>query len=117
MVDKIGGRLDPALNRRRHARTALPKNFHATLKDDDGKMHDVDVQDISAAGAGLLVDGTFGNASFVELHMEGLGTIQGHVARDFANGISVECDPDEHKKKDMEAELLAFRKTVAKGNF
>ena len=117
MVDKIGGRLDPALNRRRHARTALPKNFHATLKDDDGKMHDVDVQDISGAGAGLLVDGTFGNASFVELHMEGLGTIQGHVARDFANGISVEFDLDEHKKKDMEAELLAFRKTVAKGNF
>ncbi|MDA1091198.1 MAG: PilZ domain-containing protein [Proteobacteria bacterium] len=118
MIDKIGrGGLTSMTNNRRHERMELPKNTRATLRGSDGTMHDVDVQDISSGGAGLVVDGTFENASFVELHMEGLGTIKAHVARGFADGIGVAFDLDEQKKKDMEEELKAFRKTVAGGKF
>ncbi|PPR65184.1 MAG: hypothetical protein CFH02_01932, partial [Alphaproteobacteria bacterium MarineAlpha3_Bin1] len=49
--------------------------------------------------------------------MEGLGRINAHVARDFASGIGVEFDLSGRHKKEMEAELKAFRKTVASGNF
>ena len=117
MVEKVSGKLEPALNNRRHARMNMPKNTRATLRGYDGTMHDVDVQDISAGGAGLVVDGTFENASFVELHMEGMDGIKARVARDFAEGIGVEFDLSERKKKDMEEALRSFRKTVARGKF
>jgi hypothetical protein len=117
LINKIGKGLTPTTDQRRHPRTELPDNFRSAIKGDDGTMQDVGVQDISAGGAGLLVDGVFENASFVELHMEGLGSIKAHVARDFAGGIGVEFDLDEQKTKDMETELRAFRKTVAEGNF
>ncbi len=117
MVNKIGGGLSPALNNRRHQRLGLPKNTKAQLRGADGQMHDVEVQDISAGGAGLVVDGVFENASFVELHMEGIGSIKAHVARDFAGGIGVAFDPSEADRKDMEEELKAFRKTVSGGKF
>ncbi len=117
MIDKIGNGLSPATDHRRHARMNLPKNTRATLKGEDGTMHEVQVQDISAGGAGLMVDGAFENASFVELHMEGLGGIKARVARNFVEGIGIEFDISEPQQKDMEEELRAFRKTVAKGKF
>ena len=116
MVEKIERREAPTTDQRCHARTNLPGNFRAALKGEDGTTYEVGVQDISAA-AGLLVDGVFENASFVELHMEGLGSINAHVARDFVGGIGVEFDLSGRHKKEMEAELKAFRKTVASGNF
>ena len=116
MVEKIERREAPTTGQHRHARTNLPGNFRAALKGEDGTTYEVGVQDISAA-AGLLVDGVFENASFVELHMEGLGSINAHVARDFVGGIGVEFDLSGRHKKEMEAELKTFRKTVASGNF
>jgi len=116
LVEKIERREAPTTDQHRHARTNLPGNFRAALKGEDGTTYEVGVQDISAA-AGLLVDGVFENASFVELHMESLGRINAHVARDFAGGIGVEFDLSGCHKKEMEAELKAFRKTVASGNF
>ena len=116
MVEKIERREAPTTDQHRHARTNLPGNFRAALKGEDGTTYEVGVQDISA-DARLLVDGVFENASFVELHMEGLGRINAHVARDFVGGIGVEFDLSGRHKKEMEAELKAFRKTVASGNF
>ena len=117
MVEKIERREAPTTDQHRHARTNLPGTFRAALKGEDGTTYEVGVQNISATGAALLVDGVFENASFVELHMEGLGSINAHVARDFAGGIGVEFDLSGRHKKEMEAELKAFRKTVASGNF
>ena len=116
MVEKIERREAPTTDQRRHARTNLPGNFRAALKGEDGTTYEVGVHDISAA-AGPLVDGVFENASFVELHMEGLGRINAHVARDFAGDIGVEFDLSGRHKKEMEAELKASRKTVASENF
>ncbi len=113
MAEKVSTGLSPALNKRRHARTELPKNTRAVLRNADGSEQDVDVLDISAGGAGLLVSDTFENDAFVELHMEGLGSIKARVARDFVEGIGVEFDLAEPERKKMEDELLAFRKAVA----
>jgi len=113
-IDKGPG---PAVNHRRHDRMELPKNTRAVLRNADGTEMDVGVHDISAGGAGLLVDGTFENNAFVELHMEGIGSVKGRVARGFVEGIGVEFDLAEAEKEKMDAELRAFRKTVAEGDF
>ncbi len=117
MIDRIGGGLTPTTDHRRHARMELPKNTRARLKGEDGAMHDVEVRDISAGGAGLLVGDAFENASFVELHMEGLGGIKARVARNFVEGIGLEFDFSEGEKENMEEQLRAFRKTVAVEKF
>lgn len=117
MIEKITRGLSPALNQRRHARTELPKNTRAVLRNADGSEQDVDVLDISAGGAGLLVSETFENNAFVELHMEGIGSIKARVTRDFIEGIGIEFDLTGPEQKKIEDELLAFRKTVAKEKF
>ena len=117
MAEKVSTGLSPALNQRRHARTELPKNTRAVLKNADGSEQDVNVLDISAGGAGLLIDDTFENDAFVELHMEGLGSIKARVTRDFIEGIGVEFDLTGPERKKMEEELLAFRKAVASEKF
>ncbi len=117
MAEKIGTGLSPALNNRRHARTELPKNTRAVLKSADGTEQDVDILDISAGGAGLLVSETFENNAFVELHMEGMGSIKARVKRDFVEGIGVEFDLAGADRKKMEEEILAFRKAVAREKY
>ena len=117
MAEKVGRGLSPALNKRRHARTELPKNTCAVLRNADGFEQDVDVLDISAGGGGLLVSDTFENNAFVELHMEGMGSIKARVTRDFVEGIGVEFDLTGPERKKMEEELLIFRKAVVKEKF
>ncbi len=117
MAEKIGRGLNPALNQRRHARTELPKNTRAVLRNADGSELDVDILDISAGGAGLLVSETFENNAFVELHMEGVGSIKARVKRDFVEGIGVEFDLTGPEREKMEEELLVFRKAIVKEKF
>jgi len=117
MAEKVSRGPGPAVNQRHHARMELPKNTRAVLRNADGSEQGVEVLDISAGGAGLLVDGTFENNAFVELHMEGIGSIKARVARDFVKGVGVEFDLAEPEKAEMEEELRAFRKTVAQGKF
>ncbi len=118
MAERIRtGGLDPAFNQRRHARTELPKNTRAVLRKADGSEQGVDVLDISAGGAGLLVSETFENNAFVELHMEGIGSIKARVKRDFVEGIGVEFALTGAERKKMEEELLSFRKAVVKEKF
>ena len=117
MAEKVSRGLSPALNQRRHARMELPTNTRAVLRNADGSEQNVDVLDISAGGAGLLVSDTFENDAFVELHMEGMGSIKARVRRDFIEGIGVEFDLTGPERKKMEDELLAFRKAVAKEKF
>ena len=117
MAEIIGKGLSPALNQRRHARAELPKNTRAVLRNADGSEQDVDILDISAGGAGLLVSDTFENNAFVELHMEGIGSIKARVKRDFVEGIGIEFDLSGAEREKMEDELLAFRKAVVKEKF
>ena len=70
-----------------------------------------------SGGAGLRVDQPIDNNAFVELHMEGMRTVPGRVARNFASGIGVEFDLGEGERKDMEKELIKFRIAVARQKF
>ncbi len=102
---------------RRHPRETVPETVRVTITGEDGEKTEGTVMDISPGGAGLNVNKPIGNDAFVELHMEGLGTIPGRVARNFASGIGVEFDLSEREQKDMEEELIKFRKTVARKKF
>ena len=110
---------DKPPEQRRHERVPLPENFRATIKGEDGVEREVTVKDISDSGAGLRVDGNFENESFVELHMEGHGTIPGRVVRKFVEGVGVEFDfgEEENLSKEKEEELRKFRIAVAKEKF
>ncbi|NQV83288.1 MAG: PilZ domain-containing protein [Rhodospirillales bacterium] len=111
MTDKISD------NTRRYPREMVPRNLRATITDENGQKQEAAISDISAGGAGLVVDGLFGNSAFVELHMDGIGTIPSRVARQFAQGIGVEFEISEKEREAMKDELLAFRKTVSAHEF
>ncbi len=105
-------------DQRRHERVQLPEGVRATIKGEDGEEKEVTVKDLSDGGAGLIVDGAFENDSFVELHLEGMGRIQGKVARSFVLGIGVKFDLSERKgNEEMEEELKKFRISVANKTF
>jgi hypothetical protein len=99
-----------ATDLRRHPRLPVEGDFRATVTDAAGVKTDVHIRDISASGAGLIVDGAFENDSFVELHMERFGKVQGRVARKFIEGIGMEFNLDEADKDRFKKELIAFRK-------
>ncbi len=102
---------------RRHPRQEVPENVRVTITGEGGEKIEGTVMDISPGGAGLSVNKPIDNNAFVELHMEGMGIVHGRVARNFARGIGVEFDLGERERKDMEEELIEFRKTVARKKY
>ena len=104
----------PPGDQRRHQRMEMPDHVKATITGEDGVEHEVTVKDISAGGAGLIVDVSFENDDFVELHMEGYGKIPARVKREFVEGIGVEFELGEPEKDGMEDELKKFRLTIAR---
>ena len=104
-------------DQRRYQRTEVPEHVTATIIGKDGVEQDVTVKDISGGGAALIVDGSFENNDFVELHMAGYGTIPARVKRDFLEGIGVEFELEGPQKEDMEEELKKFRRAVAKEKY
>ena len=114
--NKISATGGPPADQRRYQRTEVPEHVKATIIGEDGVEHDVTVKDLSGGGAGLIVDGSFENDDFVELHMEGYGKIPARVRLEFIEGIGVEFELDEPEKNDMDEELKKFRLAVAKEN-
>lgn len=102
---------------RRHPRQELPENVRVTITSEDGEKTEGTVMNISAGGAGLSVNKPIDNDAFVELHLDGLGTVPGRVARNFARGIGVEFELGERERKDMQEELIKFRKAVARKKY
>ena len=95
----------------------MPEHVTATIIGEGGGERDVTVNDLSADGAWLIVDDSFENDDFVELHVEGYGKIPARVAREFVEGIGVEFELDEPEKNDMEEELKKFRLSVAQKKY
>lgn len=113
-IDAPGG---PSGDQRRYQRMKVQEHVTATIIGKDGVEQDVTVKDISGGGAALIVDGSFENNDFVELHMEGYGKIPARVAREFVEGIGVEFELGEPEKNDMEEELKKFRLSVARKKY
>ncbi len=114
---KIAATSGPPGDQRRYQRTKMPEHVKATIIGEDGVEQDVTVKDLSAGGAGLIVEGSYENDAFVELHMEGYGKIPARVKREFVEGIGVEFELDEPEKNDMEEELKKFRLSVAQKKY
>jgi len=108
---------NPGDDVRKYDRVAVPGNYQAILKDQQGREQKASVTDISAGGAGLVVDGQFANNEFIELHMDDFGKVPVKVKRQFAEGIGVEFDINEKEREAMKEELLAFRKSVVAKKF
>ena len=102
---------------RRYPRQRLAENVRVTITGEGGEKTEGMIRDISPGGAGLSVNKPIDNNAFVELHMEGMGIVHGRVARNFARGIGVEFDLSEEERKDMEEELIKFRKAVARKTY
>ena len=115
--NKISATGGPPADQRRYQRTEVPEHVKATIIGEDGVEHDVTIKDLSGGGAGLIVDGSFENDDFVELHMEGYGKIPARVKREFVEGIGVEFELGEPEKNDMEEELKKFRLAVARKKY
>ena len=65
-IDAPGG---PIAEQRRHQRMEVPEHVTATIIGEDGVERDVTVKDLSVDGAWLIVDDSFENDDFVELHV------------------------------------------------
>ncbi len=115
MTGRKGG--DKITDVRRYPRQRLAENVRVTITGEGGEKTEGMIMDISPGGAGLSVNKPIDNNAFVELHLEGLGTVPGRVARNFASGIGVEFDLSERERKDMEEELIKFRKAVARKEY
>lgn len=117
-VSGPGAGRDRPVDRRRAPRFEVAEEIRATVRDRDGEETEAILKDISTGGAGLIVGGAFENDDFVELHMEGLGTVPARVARKSMEGVGLEFNLDEAEDKAvMEEELRKFRLAVAKQKF
>ena len=95
----------------------MPKNARVTITGEDSGKTEGMIMDVSPGGAGLSVNEPIDNNAFVELHMEGMVTVPGRVARNFARGIGVEFGLRQQERIDMEEELIKFRKDVARKKY
>ena len=95
----------------------MPKNARVTITGEDSGKTEGMIMDVSPGGAGLSVNEPIDNNAFVELHMEGMVTVPVQVARNFARDIGIEFDLREQERKDMEEELIKFRKAVARKKY
>ncbi|MFQ5763679.1 MAG: PilZ domain-containing protein [Rhodospirillales bacterium] len=112
------GHDDQPTDRRRSPRFEVAEEIRATIRGPEGDEREATLKDISAGGAGLVGGGVFENDAFVELHMEGLGTVPARVARRSMEGVGLEFELDEaDNKAEMTEELRKFRLAVAKQKF
>jgi len=90
----------------RDDRYAYPKRAKARTGDREAEGR---VKDISVSGVALLIQTSVENGQFVELHIEGVGQVSGHVARVYEDGLAVQFDADAEKRR-------RIGKTIAKYN-
>ncbi len=87
--------MDQDANKRRHARRAIsrPARAVAGARELTGA-----VTDLSAGGAALHLDfpaENFDEDALIDLYIEDMDPLPGHLARTFEDGIAVEFDLDE----------------------
>lgn len=92
--------------RRRHERIPYGKPFRAYV---DGVSHEGTVEDISAGGARLEAPVRLDNATFVDLHVEGVGRVPASVVRSSGNGYCVAFRLAEPDAERLDATLAQFR--------
>ncbi len=82
---------DVGSDKRRHPRVSLTKELRAVQKD---RQHQGRVKDISASGAAIQLDGELDDEALVELHIQDLASVTGHVVRAIDDGFAFEFESD-----------------------
>ena len=98
--------VDQDVNKRRHARRAVsrPARAVAGARELTGA-----VTDLSAGGAALHLDfpaENFDEDALIDLYIEDMDPLPGHLARTFEDGIAVEFDLDEAEEDRLLAEVM-----------
>ena len=76
----------------------------------DGEFTEGTVNDVSLSGVALNIATDVANGHFVEMHIEGLGSITGNVARTYKGGAAVHFDEDEETRRRVAATIGSLNK-------
>ena len=80
---------------------------------DEGRAGDLvegTVNDVSLSGVALNISTNVANGQFVEMHIEGVGSVTGNVARTYQGGAAVHFDEDEETRRRVAATIGALNK-------
>ena len=85
----------------------------------DGSAWDQEgtLDDISGSGASLRINVEMHNNAFVDMHVQGVGSVRGSVVRAYDGGAAVEFEMAESKKEQLANSLAAFNKNVRRGGY
>lgn len=100
-------------SQRRHERHEVSKRFSAfagSLGEFEGE-----VKDVSVSGIAVTTPLNIGNDAFVQLHIDGLGDFNGHVARTFAGGFALKFDEKDRTGAKMEKAISRIADPYKKG--
>ena len=104
--------MDQDTNKRRHARRAISRPAHAVA---GAREITVTVTDLSAGGAALHLESPVENLdedALVDLYIEDMDPLPGHLARTFEDGIAVEFDLDEAEEDRLLAEVMEMHNAI-----
>jgi len=97
--------VDDSQEKRRHERHQLARDVRIEI---NGETIIGETRDISLSGVAVNGPTTLSNDQFVQLHIENIGDMTGHVVRRFDDGFAVEFDPIEEERLRLEAKLKAM---------
>ncbi len=105
-IGKIDNKFE---DRRRYERYPLRQRVRAVIGD---KEYEGVTNDISAGGTGLLIATKLDNDHFIDLHIENVGTIPGHVVRVYEGGAAVAFDTDAAERTRIAETLSAIKEKI-----
>ncbi len=111
-----GGRertnMDRDADKRRHARRAISRPARAVA---GARELTGSVKDLSAGGAALRLDSPAENLdedALIDLYVEDMEPLPGHLARTLEDGIAVEFDLDEAEEDRLLAEVMEMHSAM-----
>ena len=104
--------MDQNANKRRHARRTVSRPVRAVA---GAQELTGTVTDLSAGGAALHLDAPaekLDEDAYIDLYIEDMDSLPGHLARTFEDGIAVEFDLDEAEEDRLLAEVMEMRNAM-----
>ena len=100
---------DPGIEKRRHPRVRVEKPVRAKAK---GREHSGSVTDISVGGVAIRVQAEIDEETEVELDIENLSDLSGHVRRLLDDGFAVEFELDEDDEDRLVTEIMEIHDAI-----
>ncbi|MBL6932828.1 MAG: PilZ domain-containing protein [Rhodospirillales bacterium] len=76
----------------------------------DGEIYEGETTDISLGGVSVTATTHLSNDAFVNMHIDTIGEMTGHVVRSTDDGFAVRFDPVKEEKDRLEAHLKSMFK-------